>query len=103
MKIVGILGSIAYAFFIVFAGKFCKQSNPPDVNTSESLARLAVEDGGGRWVGIQEFEGESFDLVLFNSPSTGSTLALRTSEITAASVRRRIEESDAAFHIRQNS
>lgn len=103
MKIVCIVGSILYALIVAFAGKFCKQSSMPSINTSESLARLAVKDGGGQWVGIQEYEGMPYDLVLFNSPATNSTLALKTSEITADSVRRRIEESDAAFHIRQNS
>jgi len=67
---------------------------------SESLARLAVKDGGGVWVGIQECEGLP-SLILFNSPTTGSTLAIRASgnarDISADNVRRRIEESDALF------
>ena len=44
--------------------------------------RDIVEAGGGIWVGIQECEGKDYDLVLFNSPKTGSTLALRTDKIT---------------------
>ena len=98
----GILGSIIYAFIVVFAGKFCKQSSMPSINTSESLARLAVKDGGGQWVGIQEAEGMPYDLVLFNSPQTG-TLAVKTSDISADSVRRRIEESNEAFNVCRNS
>ena len=96
MKTFCVIGSILYALFVVFVAKFCTQSNVPDVASSESLARLAVKDGGGVWVGIQECEGLP-SLILFNSPVTGSTLALKTSELTADNVRRRIEESDAAF------
>jgi len=97
-----VIGSILYALFVVFVAKFCTQSNVPDVASSESLARLAVKDGGGVWVGIQECEGVP-SLILFNSPTTGSTLALKTSELTADNVRRRIEESDAAFNLCRNS
>src|SRR5208337_4118669 len=91
-----VLGSILYALAVVLIGKFCGLTSTPDVASSESLARLAVKDGGGVWVGIQECEGLP-SLILFNSPVTGSTLALKTSELTADNVRRRIEESDAAF------
>ena len=103
MKTVCILGSIVYALVVVFIGKFCGMTNTPDVASSESLARLAVKDGGGQWVGILEAEGMPYDLILFNSPGTDSTLALKTSEITADGVRRRIEESDRAFNIHRNS
>ena len=106
MKTFCILGSIIYALIVAFAGKFCRQTSvpaTPAVETSESLARLAVKNGGGQWVGIQEAEGMPYDLVLFNSPVTGSTLALKTSELTADGVRRRIEESDAAFNVCRNS
>ena len=52
-----------------------------------------VADGGGIWVGIQECEGKTYDLVLFNSPKTGSTLAMKTdSGISAYSVREYIRE-----------
>jgi hypothetical protein len=37
------------------------------------------------------------DLVLFNSPTTGSTLALKTTEITPELVKLKIKRSDAAF------
>ena len=89
MKTVCIVGSILYALFVAFVSKFCKQSNMPDVASSESLARLAVKDGGGQWVGIQKAEGMPYDLVLFNA-STGSTLALKTTEITAERVREKL-------------
>jgi hypothetical protein len=59
----------------------------------EKFFRDVVKAGGGIWVGIQEYEGETYDLVLFNSPKTGSTLALKTnSGVTAHSVRERIHE-----------
>lgn len=60
-------------------------------------AKRAVEAGGGVWVGIQECEGLKYDAVLFNSPETGSTLALKTTEITADKVRERIAASNALF------
>lgn len=103
MKIFCILGSIVYAFIVVIAGRFCRMTSmpaSPAVHTSESLARLAVKDGGGQWVGIQEAEGMPYDLILFNSPTTGSTLALKSHvgcEITADKVRQRIKDSDILF------
>jgi hypothetical protein len=104
VRIFCVIGSIIYAFIIVIAGKFCRTTSVPvvpAVATSESLQRLAVKDGGGQWVGIQECEGMA-DLVLFNSPATGSTLAIKASDISADRVRRRIEESDAAFNIQRS-
>ena len=65
-------------------------------------SKKAVVDGGGIWVGIQECEGFPYNLVLFNSPTTGSTLALKTSEITAEAVRERIKTSDKKFHQEKN-
>jgi hypothetical protein len=55
-------------------------------------SNLAVEQGGGVWKGIQEP-----NLALFNSPKTGTTLALKTSEITPELVRSKIQRSDAQF------
>lgn len=63
----------------------------------EAAARAAVEEGGGIWVGIQEEEGMLYDLVLFNSPKTGTTLALKSTEITPEEVRRHIKNSNAKF------
>jgi hypothetical protein len=37
-----------------------------------------VEDAKAEYVGIQECEGVGYDLVLFNSPKTGSTLAVKS-------------------------
>jgi len=55
-------------------------------------SKLAVEQGGGIWKGIQEP-----NLVLFNSPKTGTTLALKTTEVTPELVRSKIQRSDAQF------
>ena len=52
-----------------------------------------VEAGGGRYVGMM---GE---LILFDSPTTGSTLALPPCLLSAASVRKQIAESDARFAV----
>ena len=98
MKTIFIFGSIFYALVVACTAKwFCQTSVPPTPESSESLARLAVKNGGGQWVGIQEAEGMPYDLILFNSSQTGSTLGLKTTEITADNVRRRIEESNALF------
>jgi len=59
--------------------------------TNERHKRI-VEAGGGIYV-----VGMMGDLVLFNSPTTGSTLALPGSLLSAESVRAHIAESDALF------
>jgi len=53
-----------------------------------------VEAGGGRYVGIQERRRAGKpSLVLFDDPDTGTTLAVPLPELTAETVRARIEES----------
>jgi hypothetical protein len=54
--------------------------------------KRSVEAGGGIYV-----PGEMGGLVLFNSPTTGSTLALPGPLLSAESVRAHIAESDALF------
>lgn len=51
-----------------------------------------VEMGGGQYV-----PGTLGDLVLFNSPATGSTLAVSENDLTSDLVRAKIAESDAIF------
>lgn len=51
-----------------------------------------VEAGGGEYV-----PGMLGDLVLFNSPLTGSTLALSERDLTAEAVHAKIEASDKTF------
>lgn len=60
-------------------------------------AKACVEEGGGIWVGIQDGEGITPDLVLFNSPTTGTTLALKTTIITPLAVKLKIGLSDRLF------
>jgi len=63
----------------------------------EAHFRHAVKAGGGKWVGIQEIEEADYDLVLFNSPTTGSTLALKSDNCTSEKVAAHIAESDRRF------
>jgi hypothetical protein len=70
------------------------------IEHSDAL-RLAVEAGGGQWVGLQDtFELLSEPLVLFNSPTSKSTLALPVSLCTADNVRGKIHGSDDDFQKR---
>lgn len=73
-----------------------------------------VEAGGGIWVGTMDCpasrDGQpGYTLVLFNSPKTGSTLALKTSEILSdiitapERVREHIAASDALFTTQRSS
>lgn len=60
--------------------------------------KTVVKNGGGEYVGIQE--GLTFDLVLFNSPKTGTTLALKTTDpIDSDVVAARIRESNKKWGI----
>jgi hypothetical protein len=57
-------------------------------------ARIVVLGGGDYIAGMLG------DLVLFNSPATGSTLALREADLTPDAVRQHIAESNAKFGVR---
>ena len=54
--------------------------------------KAIVEAGGGIYVA-----GMFGPLVLFNSPKTGSTLALQENLLTSSAVRNRIRESNLEF------
>ncbi len=60
-----------------------------------------IHEGGGEYVGIQHgvWQAGSPDLVLFNDPLTGTTLALVASAafVTVQRVRAKIAESRSAF------
>ena len=62
-----------------------------------------VLGAGAEWCGIQEAMSPELPMVLFNSPKTGSTLAVRfnpdsvDSAQLAAAIRAKIEASDAMF------
>jgi hypothetical protein len=66
----------------------------------QSYFRRIVTEGGGDYVGIQEWEGKPYDLLLFNSKRTGSTLALKTTGcVTSEVVAARIHEHEREwFH-----
>ena len=66
---------------------------PRKVNAQH--ARI-VEMGGGIYK-----PGMLGDLVLFNSPATGSTLALHEADLTPDAVRQHIAESNARFGVRE--
>ena len=51
-----------------------------------------VEAGGGRYV-----RGMLGDLVLFDSPQTGSTLAIPEKDLTPANVAAKLKKSNRAF------
>jgi hypothetical protein len=65
----------------------------------ERYMRRIVENGGGRYVGIQEVEDRDYDLVLFNHPTIPTTLALTTEEITEAKVRNKLARVDTNLHV----
>ena len=70
---------------------------PPPPRSMKSIIR----EGGGEYVGIQRgvWQAGSPDLVLFNDPLTGTTLALAASAaiVTAQRVRAKIAESRSMF------
>jgi hypothetical protein len=60
--------------------------------------RETVRIAGGTYVGIQHGyqEGAADNLVLFNSPKTGSTLAVRESDFCYIAVVKRLEEHEGS-------
>ena len=60
-----------------------------------ACAKACVELGGGVWVGTMDCV--DYTLALFNSPQTGSTLALKMTAITPELVRSHIKASDRKF------
>lgn len=69
---------------------------------SKSILKRLVSQAGGKWCGLQESVPPLPSLLLFNSPTTDSTLAihldknLRPTDIVAL-IRKRIKDSDAKF------
>jgi hypothetical protein len=72
----------------------------PATNSNLDFLRSAVEEGGARWVGIQD--GKHEVVVLFNDPISRNTLALRADDLTAAAVSAKVRESRERFS-RRNS
>ena len=76
------------------------------INKFPDRLRRAVLAGGGEFVGIQQGLGPAPDLLLFNSPTTGSTLAIPITDLLLVTfsdsefstrVREKIAESDKTF------
>ncbi|HTQ59969.1 MAG TPA: hypothetical protein VMI32_07090 [Candidatus Solibacter sp.] len=71
-------------------------------HSHEIFYRTMVDLAGGRYKGIfqaiQRKDGTWHEaLCLFDSPQTGSTLALPVSQVSAENVRKKIAESNALF------
>lgn len=68
---------------------------------ADGLLLRTVEAGGGQWVGLQDtFLPDREPLVLFNSPTSKTTLALPVSLCTVDNVRGKIMGADADFRKR---
>lgn len=69
----------------------------------EAILKLVVERAGAEYVGIQELPDDTDTLLLFNSPATGSTLAVHFNpknihqDRLQQEVSVRMAESDALF------
>ena len=67
------------------------------LTTEDNLKRI-VSAGGGQWVGLQgTFLPDREPLVLFNSPTSKTTLALPVNLLTEDNVRGKIAGSNDAF------
>ena len=86
--------AIAYAMMRI-SGRSTPTPDIPYYCVREDYYRRACVVAGCRYVGIQE--GGMFNLVLFNSPRTGSTLALKEDEFSATAVRERIKTHEAKW------
>lgn len=84
---------LAFVFAILKAGK--KKVPPFDLYSIafREYCRRSVKVAGGEYVGIQECDVDhSLDCVLFNSPLTGSTLAVKVDNFSKESVSDKLEE-----------
>jgi len=68
------------------------------------LLEIMVSLGGGVWKGLQDGFFNKFNqwvepLAMFNSPATGTTLALPISKVSAHVVRKHIAKSDEQFQV----
>jgi hypothetical protein len=68
---------------------------------TDTLLQQIVAQGGGQWVGLQDtFLPDREPLVLFNSPTSKTTLALPVGLMTVDNVRGKIQGADAEFRKR---
>lgn len=72
---------------------------PPERSTGVPEFDEAIKAGGGIPGGLQKGDPEINlpDLALFHDPQSGSTLALRSDDVTAASVERELKKSRAMY------
>jgi hypothetical protein len=69
----------------------------PIIALGEPAFSSIVAAGRGSYVGVlKEIPDKMESLVLFNSPRTGTTLAIPIPHLTAEAVREHLAESDAA-------
>lgn len=96
MKIFFAIGYVIVVALVCKMLELCKldtpKISPKKIEPYEGFYLRAVMSGGGTYVGVQECEGLPYNLVLFNSPVTGSTLALKTPGINARRVKAHIKE-----------
>ena len=86
---------LVWVFILVFVFMILKigKKKVPPVYSSVDYFRRGVKVAGGEYVGIQECDVDhSLDCVLFNSPLTGSTLAVKVENFSEESVIARLEE-----------
>jgi len=93
-----ILWAILSILLAALVGKRLKHSRESQTVDVGDYYRRAVEVAGGQYVGVQEVEGMD-SLVLFNSPKTGSTLAVKESNFTSVAVQNRIEQHESEWGI----
>jgi hypothetical protein len=96
MKLAEML-ALAWVFILLAFYSLIKAGSKrvPAVDIRADYFRRSVAVAGGEYVGIQECDVDhSLDCVLFNSPLTGSTLAVKVGNFTAVAVENRL----AAHH-----
>jgi hypothetical protein len=92
MKVIVAIGWLWAIAFICGFMRICKKPVPK--LEGSDYYRRACDVAGAKYVGIQEVEGGD-DLVLFNSPKTGSTLAVKEKDFTVVAVENRLEAHNA--------
>jgi hypothetical protein len=99
---------LAFYFCVLKAGK----KRVPTFGTysraysraDERYFRRGVEVAGGEYVGIQECDVDhSLDCVLFNSPLTGSTLAVKVENFSAVAVENKLGEHHHQWEVSQEN
>ena len=88
---IALIWVLLLAAFCFIWGRLVTKQTPRQQD--EAYYRRVVSVAGGVYVGIQECDVDhSLDCVLFNSPISGSTLAVKVKDFTAVAVEMRLEE-----------